>query len=61
MSNAAIFVVLIASMVGLVAALMLLLGYFGIHQSKQHEIHLLRHRDHLLRTGGRHEADRAAR
>jgi hypothetical protein len=54
MSNTAIFIVLIASMTGLVAALMLLLGYYGIHQSRKHEIH-------LLRTRGRRHADMAAR
>jgi hypothetical protein len=61
MSNTAIFIVLIASMAGLVAALMLLLGYYGIHQSRKHEIHLLRHRHHLLRTRGKRDADLAAR
>jgi Tfp pilus assembly protein PilO len=61
MSNTAIIIVLVASMAGLVAALLMLLGYFGIHQSKKHEVQLLRHRDHLLRTQGRREADRAAR
>jgi hypothetical protein len=61
MSNTAIIIVLVASMAGLVAALMVLLGYYGIHESKKHEVHLLRYRDHLLRTHGRHAADRAVR
>jgi hypothetical protein len=61
MSNTAIFIVLVASMTGLVAALMVLLGYYGIHQSRKHEIHLLRHRHHVLRTRGRRHADMAAR
>jgi hypothetical protein len=61
MSHTAIIVVLIALMTGLVAALMALLGYYGIHQSRKHEVHLLRYRGYLLRTRGRHEADQVAR
>jgi hypothetical protein len=61
MSNTAIITILVALMVGLVAALLVLLGYYGIHQSKKHEVHLLRYRDYLLRTRGRREADRVAR
>jgi hypothetical protein len=60
MSNTAIIIILVGLMVGLIAALLLLLGY-GIHHSRKHEVSLLRHRDHLLRTGGRRAADRVAR
>jgi hypothetical protein len=61
MSNAAIMIVLITSMVALVAGLLVLLGYYGIHQSKKHEVRLLRYRRHVLRTKGRRAADRAVR
>jgi hypothetical protein len=59
MSNTAIIFILVASMVGLVAAFLALLGW-GIHHSTKHEIHLLRYRNDLLRTRGRREADRVA-
>jgi hypothetical protein len=61
MSNTAILIILVASMAGLVAALMVLLGYYGIHQSKEHEVRLLGYRSHLLRTHGRRAADRPVR
>jgi hypothetical protein len=61
MSNTAVLIILVASMAGLVTALMVLLGYYGIHQSKEHEVRLLRYRGQLLRTRGRRAADRAVR